>query len=166
MTKALISSRRHVPIACSAARTPIRRCHPRNPLGENPPDGAIIDYALASPARRVAISIYDGSGRQVRRYSSDDAAPPPIPNLDKPAYWERPFRATGDGRGNASLRLGSARAAATLATSKICRFRPSRTTPRACRKGPSSSRDATRFVSTSTDEPLRVRSTSRWILAS
>ncbi len=64
---------------------------PEEPTGENPPDGAIIDYVLASPARRVAISIYDGSGRQVRRYSSDDAAPPPIPNLDKPAYWEQPF---------------------------------------------------------------------------
>jgi photosystem II stability/assembly factor-like uncharacterized protein len=64
---------------------------PEEPAGENPPDGAIIDYALASPARHVVISIYDRSGRLVRRYDSNDVAPPPIPHLDKPAYWERAF---------------------------------------------------------------------------
>ncbi len=66
---------------------------PEEPTGENPPDGAIVDYALASPAHRVVLSVYDGNGRIVRRYASDDAPPPPIPNLDKPAYWERPFAA-------------------------------------------------------------------------
>ncbi len=64
---------------------------PEEPVGENPPNGAIIDYALASPARRVVISFYDGAGSHVRSYASDDAAPPSIPHLDKPAYWERPF---------------------------------------------------------------------------
>ena len=64
---------------------------PEEPMGENPPDGAIVDYALARPARRVVLSFYDRSGRLVRRYASDDAAPAPIPHLDKPAYWERPF---------------------------------------------------------------------------
>ncbi len=64
---------------------------PEEPTGENPPDGAILDYALAKPANHVAIAIYDAAGRQVRRYSSDDSAPPPLPDLDKPAYWERPF---------------------------------------------------------------------------
>lgn len=64
---------------------------PEEPRGENPPDGAIIDYALASPAQHVTIAIYDRSGREVRRYASDDPAPPPIPHLDKPAYWEAPF---------------------------------------------------------------------------
>ncbi|HEX3670930.1 MAG TPA: hypothetical protein VHT92_04405 [Candidatus Cybelea sp.] len=64
---------------------------PEEPTGQNPPDGAILDYALASPAQRVVIAIYDGAGREVRRYSSDDPEPAPIPNLDKPSYWERPF---------------------------------------------------------------------------
>ncbi|MGA8384277.1 MAG: hypothetical protein WB687_03205, partial [Candidatus Cybelea sp.] len=64
---------------------------PEEPRGENPPDGAIVDYALARPARHVVLSFYDRSGRLVRRYASDDAAPAPIPHLDKPAYWERPF---------------------------------------------------------------------------
>ncbi len=72
---------------------------PEEPAGENPPDGAIIDYALARNARRVTIVIADASGRVVRRYASDDPEPAPIPDLDKPAYWERPFRrpATGEG---------------------------------------------------------------------
>jgi photosystem II stability/assembly factor-like uncharacterized protein len=66
---------------------------PEEPTGENPPDGATIDYALASPAGHVTIAIYDRDGRLVRRYESSDQAPPPIPNLDKPTYWERPFTA-------------------------------------------------------------------------
>ena len=72
---------------------------PEEPTGENPPDGAILDYALAGNARRVTIAIADESGRVVRRYASDDPEPAPIPDLDKPAYWERPFRrpATGEG---------------------------------------------------------------------
>ena len=72
---------------------------PDEPAGENPPAGAIVDYALASPAHRVVLSFYDASGRRVRRYASDDAAPPPIPHLDKPAYWERPFAALPAGAG-------------------------------------------------------------------
>ena len=86
-------------IACGEARTPIRRCRPRSRSGENPPDGAILDYALASPARRVVISIFDDAERPVRRYASDDARSAPIPHLDKPAYWERPFVRPSTGAG-------------------------------------------------------------------
>gem|GEM_PF-6629817 len=64
---------------------------PEEPTGENPPNGAILDYALASPAQRVVITIFDSNRREVRRYASDDPLPRPIPNLDKPAYWEAPF---------------------------------------------------------------------------
>jgi photosystem II stability/assembly factor-like uncharacterized protein len=72
---------------------------PEEPTGENPPDGAILDYALASPAQRVIITIYDSAGHRVRSYASDDAAPAPIPHLDKPAYWERPFVTPPTGAG-------------------------------------------------------------------
>lgn len=72
---------------------------PEEPTGENPPDGAILDYTLASPAQRVTISIVDSNGRLVRRYSSAEAAPAPIPHLDKPAYWERPFARPATGTG-------------------------------------------------------------------
>jgi photosystem II stability/assembly factor-like uncharacterized protein len=64
---------------------------PEEPMGENPPDGAIVDYELNHPAKRVVLSFYDRSGRLVRKYASTDVAPVPIPHLDKPAYWERPF---------------------------------------------------------------------------
>jgi photosystem II stability/assembly factor-like uncharacterized protein len=72
---------------------------PEEPRGENPPDGAIVDYALARPMQRVVLTIRDGAGQIVRRYSSDDVPPPLIPHLDKPHYWERPFArpATGPG---------------------------------------------------------------------
>ena len=65
---------------------------PEEPAGENPPDGAIFDYALAGNARRVSVTVTDAAGRVVRRYASDDPEPAPIPDLDKPAFWERPFR--------------------------------------------------------------------------
>ncbi len=64
---------------------------PEEPSGENPPVGAIIDYALASPARLLTIEILDGDGRVIRRYSSTAQARAPIPDLDKPNAWEAPF---------------------------------------------------------------------------
>jgi photosystem II stability/assembly factor-like uncharacterized protein len=65
---------------------------PEEVAGENPPTGAIIDYALAAAARHVVLEILDENGRIVRRYSSDDEPPAPIPNLDKPVQWEAPFQ--------------------------------------------------------------------------
>jgi photosystem II stability/assembly factor-like uncharacterized protein len=64
---------------------------PEEPAGQNPPDGAILDYALDSAVQKVTLSIYDARGTLVRRFTSDDAPPSPIPDLDKPAYWERGF---------------------------------------------------------------------------
>lgn len=48
---------------------------PETPVGQNPPEGAVIDYWLASPARGpVTLEIRDASGSLVRRYSSSDKA--------------------------------------------------------------------------------------------
>jgi len=66
---------------------------PEVPAGENPPDGAIIDYALAASANDVVLSIADAGGREVRRYTSSDAARPVDSDLDVPTYWIRPFPA-------------------------------------------------------------------------
>ena len=71
---------------------------PEEPSGQNPPDGAIFDYALPQAAHRVTIVVRDGNADVVRRYSSDDVAPPAIA-LDKPARWERPFIALQTGPG-------------------------------------------------------------------
>src|ERR1043166_2904891 len=47
---------------------------PDEPAGENPPDGAMIDYYLSKDASAlVTIEIKDGKGQLVRKYSSADA---------------------------------------------------------------------------------------------
>ena len=64
---------------------------PDEPVGKNPPDGAIIDYYLKRDAGAVTLEIYDQSNRLVRRFSSDDK-PEVINEKDYavPAYWYRP----------------------------------------------------------------------------
>ncbi len=63
---------------------------PEEPAGQNPPDGAIIDYALASDARGpVTIAIYDAAGRLAREYKSIDKPAPIDPEITVPTYWVR-----------------------------------------------------------------------------
>jgi hypothetical protein len=59
----------------------------------------MIDYWLGKPANHVTISIFDSQSNLVRKFASDDAAPAPIPDLDKPAFWEKPFAAPPIGAG-------------------------------------------------------------------
>jgi hypothetical protein len=61
------------------------------PMAENPPVGAIIDYYLKSAASGpVTLEILNGSGSTVRHYSSADPAAPPDPNtLVVNAVWQR-----------------------------------------------------------------------------
>ena len=59
--------------------------------GENPPDGAMIDYYLASATGPVTLEIKDATGQIVRRYSSDDKPPVDDPMLNIPPYWVRPL---------------------------------------------------------------------------
>ena len=60
--------------------------------GDNPPDGAILNYYLKSAASGpVTMGIYDATGKLVRELTS--VAPPaePEPQLNVPNYWiERP----------------------------------------------------------------------------
>ncbi|HWP54058.1 MAG TPA: hypothetical protein VN476_07960, partial [Pyrinomonadaceae bacterium] len=62
---------------------------PDLPAGENPPDGAMIDYYLGSSAE-VMLEIKDAAGQTVRRYSSSDPLVPQDPMLAIPPYWVRP----------------------------------------------------------------------------
>jgi hypothetical protein len=64
---------------------------PEEPAGQNPPDGAILDYCLTRPASEVLIEIVDGRGSVIRRYSSRDE-PERIDagTLPYPTYWFRP----------------------------------------------------------------------------
>ncbi|MEK6334091.1 MAG: hypothetical protein AABM67_04020 [Acidobacteriota bacterium] len=62
------------------------------PLAENPPYGAMIDYYLkANVTGPLTLEILDPSGEVVRRYSSEDKTPPVNPDtLSIPAFWVRP----------------------------------------------------------------------------
>ena len=64
---------------------------PDEPAGQNPPDGAIIDYYLPSPAGGVVtLDVLDGKGQIVRHFSSNDKAPEIRDTGNTPWYWIRP----------------------------------------------------------------------------
>ena len=63
---------------------------PEEPAGQNPPDGAMLDYTLKSSAP-VTLEIFDEAGKLVRRFSSTDKPEPVDPKeLPVPTYWIRP----------------------------------------------------------------------------
>ncbi|HKC87123.1 MAG TPA: glycoside hydrolase, partial [Blastocatellia bacterium] len=63
---------------------------PEEPMGQNPPDGAIIDYYLKSDASDVTLEILDNQQRLVRRYSSKDEPEKINENQQPyPTYWFR-----------------------------------------------------------------------------
>jgi photosystem II stability/assembly factor-like uncharacterized protein len=60
------------------------------PAGQNPPDGAVVDYYLkADAAEPVTLEILDAAGKVVRHYSSTDTLYA-IPDVNIPPYWIRP----------------------------------------------------------------------------
>ncbi|MHB1838871.1 MAG: WD40/YVTN/BNR-like repeat-containing protein [Acidobacteriaceae bacterium] len=63
------------------------------PAGENPPDGAILDYDLPQDAHgAVTLEILDNTGNVLRKYSSDDPVSPTPEELRTgliPAYWPK-----------------------------------------------------------------------------
>ncbi|MFM7850972.1 MAG: WD40/YVTN/BNR-like repeat-containing protein [Flammeovirgaceae bacterium] len=67
---------------------------PDEVAGENPPDGANIDYFLVKPALQVSLEILDAKGNTVRKYSSKDN-PEQLDslNMPHPTYWIRPTQA-------------------------------------------------------------------------
>ncbi|MEO0975369.1 MAG: glycoside hydrolase, partial [Pseudomonadota bacterium] len=74
---------------------------PEEPTGQNPPDGAILDYHLAQDAARVTLEIFDSEDRLVRRYDSEVAAEPVAPStLPHPTYWIHPAQQLGTEMGH------------------------------------------------------------------
>jgi hypothetical protein len=62
--------------------------------GENPPNGAIIDYYIGGAAAKVTLEILDGTGNIVHRFASDQAAPAPdASKLIVTSNWVHPGRA-------------------------------------------------------------------------
>jgi photosystem II stability/assembly factor-like uncharacterized protein len=69
---------------------------PDEPSGENPPDGAIVDYWLKSDAQGpVQLEVLDAAGIVVRRFASDDPPEPPVEKRNIPDYWIRPPQTLG-----------------------------------------------------------------------
>ena len=67
--------------------TPITQ---EEPQGQNPPDGAIINYFFKEKVNSpVTLEIFDGVGKSIRKFSSEDK-PYEIPDLNIPLYWIRP----------------------------------------------------------------------------
>jgi hypothetical protein len=64
---------------------------PEEPAGENPPDGAIINYRLGTDAKTpVVLEIVSSSGGLMRAFSSADSPEPVATDLNVPTYWVRP----------------------------------------------------------------------------
>src|SRR5262249_41135973 len=71
---------------------------PEEPRGENPPDGAILDYVLPPAiAGPVTLEIADAAGAVVRRFSSDD----PEEKIDAEVYFSDRFLAPRGAPGGA-----------------------------------------------------------------
>ncbi len=73
---------------------------PEEPAGENPPDGAILDYFLRSSAGEVGIEIMDTAGKLIRKFSSADK-PEAVDEkkLNIPTYWIRPQQIVSNSAG-------------------------------------------------------------------
>ncbi|HYM27213.1 MAG TPA: hypothetical protein VET66_03640, partial [Steroidobacteraceae bacterium] len=68
---------------------------PDEPLGTNPPAGAVIEFYLPRAARLTTLEITAANGELVRRYRSDDApdmSPEERARELIPAYWLEPPR--------------------------------------------------------------------------
>src|SRR5947207_14711136 len=60
------------------------------PAGENPPDGAVIDYYLDHDvSSALRLEILDAGGKPIRVASSTDK-PYEVPPVNIPLYWIRP----------------------------------------------------------------------------
>lgn len=74
---------------------------PEEPTGQNPPDGAILDYQLPRDAQHVRLEILDQEGEVIRAFSSDDM-PEKIDTtaLPHPTYWIKPEQRLGTTKGH------------------------------------------------------------------
>jgi len=63
---------------------------PEFPASPNPPDGAVLDYFLKSPANgEITLDMLDAQGHRVRHFSSRPPTPSPLVG-NAPEYWFAP----------------------------------------------------------------------------
>lgn len=69
--------------------------------GENPPDGAVIDYYLGPKISGVVtLEVADSKGQVIARINSDDPVPPLDPRYPDPTLWARPPRVLSASHGH------------------------------------------------------------------
>jgi len=68
------------------------------PAGQNPPDGAMIDYVLDKDYSAAQLQVLDKDEHVLRSYRSDDAAPD-VSAVNFPLYWIRPFEPLSSRKG-------------------------------------------------------------------
>ena len=99
---------------------------PDEPAGQNPPDGAILDYFLAQPASGpVTLEIVDAQGKLVRRYSSTDKPEVSQAELEKQldsALLDAHAEDSFSKRRHAPLGLGSALSLAYCLATRVSDF--------------------------------------------
>ncbi len=70
------------------------------PLAQNEPNGALIDYYLGKDTGLVSLEIINPAGETIKRFSSDDKPTPIDPNkLEFPAFWVKPAPVLSNARG-------------------------------------------------------------------
>jgi photosystem II stability/assembly factor-like uncharacterized protein len=74
---------------------------PEEPAGQNPPDGAILDYWVNQKASEVRLEIIGGDGTVIRKYSSKDKASGiDTLSIPHPTYWIRPAQLLSSEQGH------------------------------------------------------------------
>ncbi|MGE5323807.1 MAG: WD40/YVTN/BNR-like repeat-containing protein [Actinomycetota bacterium] len=69
------------------------------PAGQNPPDGAVIDYFLKTPVKgKLTLTIYDEKGSEVASFSSEQKRVM-YPPANVPSYWFAPETALSNAAG-------------------------------------------------------------------
>ncbi len=71
---------------CTYPDTPLPQ---EEPAGQNPPEGAMIDYYLNANFNEIKLEIFDAEGELIRTYTNKDTLYK-IPNVNIPHYWIRP----------------------------------------------------------------------------
>ncbi|NQW28455.1 MAG: glycoside hydrolase [Flammeovirgaceae bacterium] len=74
---------------------------PEEPTGQNPPDGAILDYHLTAPAQSVTLEILNADRSIIRTYTNADVSEKVDTTTQRhPTYWMRPEQTLGTTQGH------------------------------------------------------------------
>lgn len=74
---------------------------PEEPAGQNPPDGAILDYWINQKANEVRLEIVGSNGEVIRKYSSKNKAITiDTLSIPHPTYWIRPAQSLSAEQGH------------------------------------------------------------------